>query len=75
MKKSKSQIIRDMADEGFGKLVEEYSGRGMYGATCLGLIIDQSIQSVIEEAASRGLRGASSDNMGKQNIVYWPAVK
>lgn len=74
MKKSQGQIIRDMANEGLGRLEENYSGRGMYGATCIGLIVDSAMDT-IEEAASRGLKGACSDNLGKGYIVYWPSVK
>lgn len=67
-------IIRELADDGYGELREDYSGRGMYGETCMGLVTDER-QTTIEQAAARGLFNSSSDRMGKQWIVYWPTVK
>lgn len=67
-------IIKELANDGFGRIYEEYSGRHMYGKTCTGLYTDDPYKC-IEEAASRGLRGALQDNLGKGYIVYWPNVK
>lgn len=52
-------------------LREDYSGRGMYGKTCLGIVCENPIH-IIEEAAQRGLLGAKMDSMGRDSIVYWP---
>jgi len=65
--------IREMAQECDFNLYENYSGRGMYGATCLG-VTHESAEAVIEEAASRGIRGAHVDRMGRGVIVYWPST-
>lgn len=70
----KLDIIRMTADEIGGELYKGYSGRGMFGAECVGITCDDP-QEAIEEAASRGLRGADWDNLGRQYIVYWPSVK
>jgi len=70
----KADIVRELVEEGHGELRENYSGRGMYGARCLGIVTD-SPEYVIEEAVLRGLRSACVDNMGKQHIVYWPSVR
>ena len=66
-------IIEEVADAVGGELYRDYSGRGMFGAKCLG-IVHADPRAVIEEAAARGLRGASQDSMGRDFIVYWPGV-
>lgn len=71
--KQKIQIIHKTAGAIGGTVREDYSGRGMYGATCYGIDCDDA-QEAIEEAAERGLKGASIDSMGKGFIVYWPTV-
>lgn len=68
---SKIQMI---ADEVGGVISENYSGRGMFGETCVGIICPNAIEC-IEFAANVGLTGARSDNMGKELIVYWPNLK
>ena len=52
---------------------DDYSGRGMYGKTCYGIVTDDPL-AVVEDAAAVGLRGARTDSMGTHTIVYWPAV-
>ncbi len=69
----KIEIIREVAAEIGGKVRENYSGRGMFGKICFGIIY-RDVQTIIEEAAERGLKGASQDNMGLDYIVYWPSV-
>lgn len=70
--------------------VTDYSGRGMYGDTCLGIkvenigdLIDIGI-SISECVAEGGLRdevamalrdGVSTDNLGMGIVVYWRRVK
>ncbi len=66
-------IIGQTAEAIGGEIYENYSGRGMYGAKCLGIVCADP-QAAIEEAAARGLRGSSRDNMGKDFIVYWPGI-
>ena len=69
-----AEEIRVMAEEGYGELYENYGGRGMYGKTCIGLVTGDPMRT-IEEAASRGIRGAVTDDMGIDTIVYWPKIK
>jgi len=71
--KEKIEIIREVADEIGGEVRDDYSGRGMYGANCYGIDCDDD-QYAIGEAAERGLKGASVDQLGKGYIVYWPSV-
>jgi hypothetical protein len=57
----------------------DYSGRGMYGASCVGLVhsdIDSLIAFVSLVRTRVGdewaLRGARQDSMGMSVITYWP---
>jgi hypothetical protein len=68
------EIIESVAEEIGGDVRYDYSGRGMYGTTCMGIACSDYIRC-IEVAASNGLRGARFDNMGKKFIVYWPDVE
>jgi hypothetical protein len=63
-----------------------YSGRGMYGRTCLGVTISryqsetQMALDVMETASGSAerkllqlaMRGAKRDDMGLGQIIYWP---
>lgn len=62
--------IRTIAQENGWKVRERYSGRGMYGDTCMGIVGD----SANEIIAAVGICGACSDNMGLSYIVYWPSI-
>ena len=55
-------------------LRENYSGRGMYGSTCYGIVTDDP-DGLIERAVELGLKGARTDNMGLSTIVYWKNIK
>lgn len=63
--------FRQLADDVDGEVYEGYSGRGMYGKECIGVVCDNSVHC-IEKAAARGIMGAVVDSMGRQQIVYWP---
>ena len=63
---------------------EDYSGRGMYGATCIGFVVS-SQRTVFRLIACMtevlGLdqtlditRKAATDSMGRDMIVYFPGV-
>ena len=58
----------------FGELMTNYSGRGMYGERCYGIVTDNP-DELIERAVELGLKGASTDNMGLSTIVYWKSIK
>ena len=68
---------------------EDYSGRGMYGATCIGFVLSGGaselalgaaiVQAGQEEDLEDGLveylmRRAAHDSMGRDRIVYFPGV-
>lgn len=65
--------VRRVAEEVGGKVREKYSGRFMYGKTCMGIVCGYPIEA-IEVAGELGLRGARQDSMGLSYIVYWPTV-
>jgi len=56
-----------------GEVREDYSGRGMFGVTCFGVVCPNA-ERAIEEAAERGIKGALVDSMGRDEIVYWPSI-
>ena len=60
----------------------DYSGRFMYGRTCVGIVIDDRVYEIIValcdflheygvECVSDALGSISSDNMGLSTIVYF----
>ncbi len=65
------EILQEVANEIGGEVREGYSGRGMYGKECYGIVCENSIEC-IEAAFAMGLRGAKTDNMGLRYIVYYP---
>lgn len=69
----KLEVIEDVASEIGGEVRYDYSGRGMYGKTCVGIVGDDATE-IIEETSARGLRGSRTDGMGRQVIVYWETV-
>lgn len=87
----KTNITRDELDELEHELDLEartdYSGRGMYGDTCIGFDVDSLAELVRIGAVAQQLfgddnpelvhalaRGARTDSMGLGSIVYWPGI-
>lgn len=66
-------LLEEIAGEVGGDVRYNYSGRGMYGKTCVGIVCEDATKC-IEEAAVRGFRGAKTDSMGRDTIVYWPKI-
>ena len=56
-----------------GEIRPDYSGRGMFGKTCYGIVCDDA-NKCLEAAGSYGITGGKVDNMGRQFIVYWPEI-
>ena len=54
----------------------DYSGRGMFGRRCPGIVCPQSDIELVETAVRRArVKGAASgDQLGRDAIVYWPSV-
>ena len=51
----------------------DYSGRGMRGHRCVG-IVGVSAEEIVEATAMAGVTGAFRDSMGFDVIVYWPHI-
>ena len=89
MSKELFQEIKETADN-HGWSVRSYSGRAMYGKTCVGITCNSSTAKVViailqdlyhtennslmEEAFSL-LSNPREDSMGYGRIVYWPDMK
>jgi len=67
------KILEDVAQEVNGKVYRDYSGRGMFGRQCPGIVCNDATE-VIELCALKGLRKSSQDSMGLQVIVYFPSI-
>ena len=74
----------DRASDGEGELYRGYSGRGMYGRTCVGIVVEDVGQLVafgreLERATDRhdvevDLGRMAFDSMGLRVIAYWPNI-
>lgn len=67
------ELFESIAEHSEGEVREGYSGRGMYGDECWGIVGDAT--KIIEVAGAHGLFGANMDSMGRDSIVYWPKIK
>ena len=74
-----SKILHEMEDSGYGEVRRDYSGRGMYGATCIGFVSDLSAMVIAKKLVQFGgaefVESAREDSMGLATIYYWPDVK
>jgi len=70
-------ILEDIAEEVFGEVRDDYSGRGMFGATCYGITVGNrgDAEDAIKMAQRKGLGKGLMDNMGLGTIAYWPHYK
>lgn len=70
------KAVQRLANDTGGKLYTDYSGRGMYGDICMGVVIDNSdYEEVLEHAVKLGLKNHRTDSMGLRMIIYFPSVK
>ena len=67
-------ILSEAADIVGGELYKSYSGRGMFGQKCYGIVCDDPL-ACVETVAIQGIAGANYDNMGLRYVVYWPAIR
>ena len=75
--KTPLQIVQDLAHLTGATLYPDYSGRGMFGQKCVGLVTPtpEDVVTVIQAAKRRGLSGHMRDAMGLGAIVYWPHIQ
>lgn len=80
------ELIEDLTSEGFD-VREDYSGRGMFGRTCFGIVGDPGdlirfvlrTQDVEEDTPwwktdRSWITHVRTDSMGHDMIYYWPTV-
>jgi hypothetical protein len=78
------ELLEELAQEVSGDVRTDYSGRGMYGKTCVGIVVDDvdllelgaAIAETIEDEELRKalISGSRTDSMGYSTIVYWSRV-
>jgi hypothetical protein len=67
------ELIQRICEEVGGSFREDYSGRFMYGKTCVG--IDTSDPEMVYQLAEDyGIPAPTRDNMGLDWILYWPGI-
>lgn len=71
---NKIEKIHEAAQKCGGEVWDNYSGRGMYGATCYGIDCDSEADLLMAIGAV-GLPKPKLDSMGLGIIAYWPAIK
>lgn len=73
-KVSKAEKLKALAEENGWSFRASYSGRGMLGSTCIG-IVGGDLERMREECWKKGFTGSKYDNMGLDWILYFPALK
>jgi hypothetical protein len=70
--------ILDAVELDESDFVADYSGRGMYGAKCVGFVLSDDTAMLKLGAALQAALGeipnASTDSMGRNTIVYFPGL-
>lgn len=77
--------LETLAYEVDGEAYPDYSGRGMFGKNCAGIVLDDNdlvkLGAVIfeniedEELRYKLLSDYSLDSMGQRTIIYWRGVQ
>ena len=67
-------VVSKIAEKVEGSVREDYSGRGMFGEHCLGIVCSDG-NRCLEIAGSKGIIRGRLDSMGTSTIVYWPHLK
>lgn len=69
------QLTIREAIEAAGYTPRSYSGRAMYGRTCLGVVVPNPMKAVLDIAA-QGVKvpPPKQDSMGLDFIIYWPDI-
>lgn len=68
-----------------GYTTEAYSGRGMYGKTCLSVDTDKDLHEFFADMletlgpeengiAARAFRKMRTDNRGRDTVIYFPGI-
>lgn len=69
------KAIQEIANNVYGEIDYEYSGRCMFGMKCVGVECE-NLDGAIEDANRyKILPSHRTDNMGMDYIIYWEGVK
>ena len=66
-----TKVLQKLEDNRYGTMRKSYSGRFMFGESCLGFDTDDP-DAVREAVVKAGYGMGRLDNMGLGWIVYWP---
>ncbi|KVR21679.1 hypothetical protein WK13_34645 [Burkholderia ubonensis] len=91
MKSTLQKALEALNEEGVVGETRSYSGRGMYGKSCLGVFLDDraghanlcQLGGMLVHAADASdqyevmcdLEGTKTDDLGLGTIVYWPSIE
>lgn len=69
--------LYDAAHTVNGEIVTDYSGRGMFGAECVGIILENegdlfTFARLFDDDLAELLGNPRWDSMGLREIAYWP---
>ena len=67
--------VYELADELYGTVRSDYSGRGMYGEVCYGVVADVEYDEAIAQATRLDLPRPRIDSMGQNLIIYFPTIE
>lgn len=79
------ELLEELANEVQGEARASYSGRGMYGRSCVGIVIDSesdllalgvAISDLIDDYEDKQtlVNSVKIDSMGRGLIAYWTGV-
>ncbi len=77
-----NELLEEISQEVDGSFRTDYSGRGMYGKSCVGIVahsllaLGAAISRLVEDEELREelVSNSLTDSMGYDTIVYWPRV-
>jgi hypothetical protein len=79
-----TETLQEIADRSNGDVRYDYSGRGMHGTTCVGIVLNDrdllhlgaAIAELVPDETVKQIMMSSArqDNMGSRTIVYWEMV-
>lgn len=80
-----AKLIRSFCNDCGCKCYENYSGRGMFGKQCVGIVTDRNMAEVMLELSDylhecgidnvkEELGRACYDNLGRDMVIYFPNV-
>jgi hypothetical protein len=78
------ELLKEIASEVAGDVRTDYSGRGMFGDTCVGITtaphrlleLGAVISRLVDDEVLREelTRNSNTDSMGYDTIIYWARV-